>query len=170
MHRARPLRIAGWVASLATSFVFVGCVERVLVVESHPPGARVFVDGTDRGATPVRVPYVHEGRFRVRLEMEGYDAVADEIVTRTGPDAVPGIDFFAENVWPGRIRRTTVRRYDLPPLKPSSYTEAEIEALLRRADGFRDRTQREVREPGTPSPSRPPSPTPAPAPRAPAGR
>jgi hypothetical protein len=147
-----------------------GCVERILVVESEPPGARILVDGRDRGRTPLRLPYVHDGTYRVRLEMEGHESVTDEIVTPTTIDAVPGIDFFAENLWPGRIRRATVRRYDLPVLK--RWSDEEFEALLERADAFRERTGREVAEPGTPPRTRPPAstPPPAPVPRAPAGR
>ena len=42
-----------------------------------------------RGTTPVRVPYVYEGRFDVRVEKEGYESAAVEVTTPTRLDAVP---------------------------------------------------------------------------------
>ena len=141
--------------ALAAASVCGGCVERVLVVESDPPGARVWVNGALRGTTPARVRYVHEGRFDVRVEKEGYESVASEVTTRTGIDAVPGPDFVAENVFPGVIRRRTLVRLRLPPLKPQSYTREELAALVARAEGFRARAKAAASEPGTPLPTPP---------------
>jgi hypothetical protein len=170
VSRVRRLPVLLRLSLILSAVISTGCVDRFLVIESTPPGARVLLDGRDRGTTPLRLSYVHDGTFRVRLEMEGHESVTDEIVTCTATDAVPGIDFFAENLLPRRISRATVRRYDLPPLK--RYSDEEFEALLKRADAFRERTGREVAEPGTPPRSRPPTPAPAPAsvPGAPAGR
>jgi eukaryotic-like serine/threonine-protein kinase len=44
----------------------------VLVVESRPPGADVFVDGKPAGITPVVLARVDAGEHAVRLEREGY--------------------------------------------------------------------------------------------------
>jgi hypothetical protein len=50
--------------------VFAG---RVLV-RSTPPGARVFVDGKDRGQTPVVITELARGEHRVRVLRDGYTA------------------------------------------------------------------------------------------------
>lgn len=43
-----------------------------LSVRTTPPGARVFVDGRDRGRTPASIRDVSRGAHRVRLVHEGY--------------------------------------------------------------------------------------------------
>lgn len=152
------LASGGLVATLVAVAALGGCgVQRALVVDSTPPGARLTVNGVDRGKTPVRIPYVHDGLFTVRLELEGYESIADEIWTETRTDARPGLDFFAENTGPRRERVTT-KHYDFAPLKRSSYTDAEIDAMFGHAKDFRRRTEREVAEPGTPLPTRPATP------------
>jgi hypothetical protein len=140
-------------AALAAGAALSGCVERTLLVVTDPPGARLTVNGVDRGVTPRVIRYVHDGRFDVRVEKEGYESLAAEVTTCTRLDAVPGPDFVAENLWPGRIRRQTVAHLRLPPLKRESYTKAEVEALLRRAEAFRAEAKAAIREPGTPVPA-----------------
>jgi hypothetical protein len=152
-RRGRAVLASG--ALVAALAALAGCgVQRVLLVDSTPPGAHLTVNGVDRGKTPVRIPYVHDGLFTVRLELEGYESIADEIWTETRTDARPGIDFFAENTGPRRERVTT-KHFDFAPLKRSSYTDAEIDAMFGHAKDFRRRTEREVGEPGTPVPTRP---------------
>jgi len=149
-------------ASLAVglaSLALAGCgMQRALVVTSNPPGARLTVNGVEHGATPQRIPYTHDGLFTLRLEREGYESVADEVRTETARDALPGVDFFAEN-FPPRRERVTTKHYDLRPLSSTPPTQAEIDAALARARAFRERTAAEIAEPGTPTPSRPRPPT-----------
>jgi hypothetical protein len=106
----------------------------------------------------VTVPYVHEGRFDVRVESPGYESAAVEVVTPTRADSVPGLDFFAEHLT--RRRRQVVHDVRLAPLKTDSYTRAELEAMWKRAEDFRVRANEGGPAPGTPSP--PPAPTPRP--------
>ena len=44
----------------------------VLVIESRPSGASVFVDGRRVGTTPISVPDASPGTHRIRLEMTGF--------------------------------------------------------------------------------------------------
>jgi hypothetical protein len=141
--------------SAALGLLAAGCVERTLLVRTDPPGARVFVDGRDAGTSPATIRHVHPGRFAVRVEMEGYESIADEVTTPTTVDALPGPDFFAENVWPGTIRRQTVASYRLIPLRRDSYTKEELLALKRAAEEFRAKARAAVAEPGTPTSSKP---------------
>jgi hypothetical protein len=146
------------VLAAGTAFPAAGCMKRSLVVRTDPPGATVFVNGRDLGPSPVTVPYVHEGRFDVRVEKPGYESVALEITTPTRADAVPGPDFFAEHL--SRRHRQVVHDVRLPPLKPDSYTRSEIEAMWKRAEEFRARANEPDPAAGTTSP--PPAPPPAP--------
>jgi hypothetical protein len=51
-----------------------------LVVRSTPAGARVFVDGRDRGATPVTLGELARGDHTVRIVRDGYTAAERRIV------------------------------------------------------------------------------------------
>jgi len=55
-----------------------------LVVRSHPPGARVFVDGIERGRTPLRLENLVPGRYAVRLESVGYVSRLFRVTVRAG--------------------------------------------------------------------------------------
>jgi hypothetical protein len=146
-------------AALAGALACGGCVERTLLVVSDPPGARLSVNGVPRGVTPRVIRYVHDGRFDLRLEKEGYESLAVEVTTCTRLDAVPGPDFVAENLWPGRIRRQTVEHVRLTPLKDRSYTKEEVRALLARGDAYRRKARAAMQEPGTPRPRPGPPPS-----------
>jgi cytoskeleton protein RodZ len=50
----------------------VAAVSPVLVVTSHPLGARVVVDGIGRGTTPVTIEYLSLGEKTVRVLYDGY--------------------------------------------------------------------------------------------------
>jgi hypothetical protein len=50
----------------------VGRFIGVLVVDSRPSGASVFVDGRLAGTTPVEVSSVDAGSHALRLELDGY--------------------------------------------------------------------------------------------------
>ena len=57
---------------------------RGLVVRSHPPGARVFIDGIERGRTPLRLENLIPGRYTVRLERVGYVTRLFRVTVRAG--------------------------------------------------------------------------------------
>jgi len=50
----------------------VGRFLGVLLVDSRPPGARVFVDGKAAGTTPLEMSSIDAGSHALRLEMDGY--------------------------------------------------------------------------------------------------
>ena len=123
-------------------------------MDSNPSGAHVFINGKDRGLTPQTIRYAHEGRFEIRLEKQGYESLAEEFETTSHADAIPGPDIVLENL-PGPTRRVTSRTFELAPLKRSSYSEAEMKAMLSKADAFRREAKASFVEPGTPQPTRP---------------
>jgi hypothetical protein len=125
-----------------------GCsTRRVLTIRSDPPGARVWVAGVDRGTTPVDVPFVHYGRFPVRLEKAGHHSLAGEIQVPSQIDGYPIVDLPSELTvrerrfeWTGRLQRLD-----------TSPTEADARDALERAKAMREETHRAVTEPGTPA-------------------
>jgi TonB family protein len=56
-----------------------GTREGVLLVDSEPPGAQVYLDGKPLGATPVAGVEVNFGRHVLRIEKEGRDPVSAEV-------------------------------------------------------------------------------------------
>lgn len=140
-HPAR--RGAAVLILLCVGALAAGCsTRRTLTIASRPSGARVWVDGTDRGMTPIAVPFVHYGRFHVRLEKEGYRALAEEIVLPNRIDGYPVVDLPYELT----VRnRQFQRTFDLEPMSRAP-VESEVEEIRRRADAFRERTARETSE------------------------
>lgn len=55
-----------------------------LVVNSTPAGARVLLDGTDAGLSPVVLPNISADNHTIRLEKDGYVAAAREVRITAG--------------------------------------------------------------------------------------
>jgi hypothetical protein len=135
------------VALLFAGVLLAGCsTKRTLWIESDPPGARVFVDGVDRGPAPAAVPFVHYGDFDVRLEHPGHVPWAGVVSVASRIDGYPVVDLPFELA----VRHRAFRwKGSLLPI-PARPTEADARAAYDRALEFRARTHREVAEPGTP--------------------
>lgn len=124
-------------ALLATA----GCsTKRTLTISSSPSGADLWVAGEKRGTTPVQLPFVHYGDVEVRVEKPGYETVATVVDVPTQIDGYPLIDLPFEFAVRGRSF------YWHATLKPLSRepTEADVDAVLRRANAFRARTLEEA--------------------------
>ncbi|MGQ9661694.1 MAG: PEGA domain-containing protein [Kiritimatiellia bacterium] len=55
-----------------------------LVVTSEPPGARLLLNGADRGTTPCTVDRIREGDCRVELLLDGYEPYIRELRLAAG--------------------------------------------------------------------------------------
>jgi len=53
-----------------------------LFVNTVPTGAKVFIDGVERGTTPLILPSVKEGVYRLRITKEGYEDRRIRVVIR----------------------------------------------------------------------------------------
>ena len=60
------------VVAFAAVLLTTGCVERRFRVESHPPGAYLYVNNTPYGPTPVDVPFLFYGDYDIQLVKEGF--------------------------------------------------------------------------------------------------
>ena len=59
-----------WIACLIAVFALLllsGCVQRILRIESDPPGASVYVNGEAAGKTPLEHPFDFYGKFEIVL-------------------------------------------------------------------------------------------------------
>jgi hypothetical protein len=137
----------------ALALLAAGCgMQRTLIVDSEPRGARAWVDGKERGFTPVSVPYVQPGAFHVRLEKPGYASLAQDVLIPSGMADYPLLDLPSEIVG-GHKRVTRTLRLEPLPAAPGPEGLAEVRD---RAQEFRARAEREVAEPGTPQPKNAP--------------
>src|SRR3954454_556612 len=113
----------GAVAVLCAAAGLTGCVERRFVVEADPPGGLVLVNAQPLGVTPVDGAFLYQGNYNFTLVKDGYETlqVKQELPAKWY-EYVP-IDFFSENVYPGKIEDVRRFRYSLQPLaQPRSDT------------------------------------------------
>lgn len=144
-------------AILLFALVAAGCsTQRQFTVHTDPVGADVWINQRYEGKSPVTVPFVHYGRFDVRVEKPGYRSEAVEFVLPTPVDGRPLVDLPGELTVP---QRRFARSVKLTPL-PSRPGQAGLAAALENARALRDRAEAARTEPGTPAPSpRPDSPS-----------
>ena len=72
------------VAIAVTLFACVGGQRLTMVISSTPPDALVHVNDFPRGVTPVEVPYLWIGEYRIQMSLDGYQPV-DEVVSVRKP-------------------------------------------------------------------------------------
>jgi len=112
-----------------------GCVDRRYVVTTNVPGAQVFVDGTAIGPAPVDNRYDYAGWREMRAVAPGYEPTVRRVQFKPRWYDYPGLDLFAEVIWPFRIE--DVRRVDLilEPQQPQRNDELQMKAEELRARG-----------------------------------
>jgi len=55
-----------------------------LIVKTRPSGAEIIVDKRSRGRSPLTLESLDPGRFKVRVELTGYEPAAKTVLIRTG--------------------------------------------------------------------------------------
>lgn len=124
------LRVVRAAGALFLLLSLAGCVERRLWVRTDPPGAEVRINGDVVGRAPVSWRFDHYGTVLVEAELDGYVPVQRAFELRTPWYQRPVVDFFADVVWPGRIKDDHELALRLEAERPP--TEAEIEAGIRK--------------------------------------
>lgn len=94
-------------------------MERILTVQSNPPGALVYLNGQEMGRTPVQRDFTWYGTYDVAVRREGYETIKkNEPVIAPIYEWVP-FDLVAELLpIPFKDRRTLT--YDLKPMPPAT--------------------------------------------------
>lgn len=114
-----------------------GCVERLLAIQSDPPGAAAYLDGEKVGTTPCEVPYTWYGTRLLVLELRGFNLVRQEVVLNPPWWQILPIDFITDVLIPMTIRDRLSVSYRLDP---APATPEEVDAVLERADELRKRS------------------------------
>jgi len=109
-----------------------GCVQRRMTIRSNVPGAQVYVDNYEIGRTPVSTDFIYYGQRDIRLVKDGYETLKVKQTVNAPWYQYPGLDFFAENVWPWEVRDERNFNYQMQPqyLVPT-------ETILSRAEELR---------------------------------
>lgn len=113
--------------------VSAGCVERTLIVKSDPEGAEVWVDGRQRGVTPLEVPFESYGTRALVLRKEGHVPARVQVELPAPWWQFPPADLVTDLLWPGTIE--DVRETELVVLARRGEPET-AEALAERARHF----------------------------------
>jgi hypothetical protein len=156
MSDYRWLTLAGACLTLMS-----GCVERRFVIESTPPGAKVYVNNRAVGYTPVDVPFTYYGKYLIQLELDGHQTLIKEQDVSAPWYEFPPFDFFAENLYPFKIDDVQRLHYDMAPLQ-----RPNLDELRQQAEDLRQKG-RALPEPTIPAPGandRRPTNAPPPAP------
>lgn len=114
-----------------------GCVERLLAIQSDPPGAAAYLDGEKVGTTPCEVPYTWYGTRLLVLELRGFNLVRQEVVLNPPWWQIVPIDFVTDVLIPMTIRDRLSVSYTLDPAPASP---EEVDTVLQRADELRKRS------------------------------
>jgi hypothetical protein len=125
----------GCVLAITVCLCAVGCVERRLMVRTNPPGALLYVDDYEIGATPIATNFTYYGNRKIRLVKDGYETLT--VVEPIPPPwyQITPLDFFSENLVPGQIRDQRTLDFQLVPqaVVPPEQLLSRAEALRRGA-------------------------------------
>jgi hypothetical protein len=106
-----------------------------MIIRTNPPGALAYVDDNEVGLTPVAISPIYYGNRKIRLVKDGCETLTLIQSVPTPWYEVPPLDFFSENLLPGKIR--DVRTFDYQ-LQPQGVVPRE--ELLNRAETLRHGT------------------------------
>ncbi len=120
--------------TLILVFFLAGCVRRSILIESDPPGAKIWInEKLMEKTTPVTHEFITHGRYKFRLEKTGFrELVTREMVRAPLYQWIP-LDFIFEFLVPIRFEDRHRFRYSLSPLPPQELLEPEsasTEAIL----------------------------------------
>lgn len=86
-----------------------------LFITSVPTGAKVFIDGVEKGTTPLHIAAVKEGRYQIKIKKDGYEDRLFDLVMRNGSRVELTFDL-AESK--GRVLLDIKREPSAPALLP----------------------------------------------------
>lgn len=138
-----------------------GCVERVVRIETRPPGAQVVVNDEEVGVSPVKFYFTWYGDYDLVFRKEGYQTMKTHHRIDAPWYQWPPIDMVSETLVHAMIRdERTLPTFALQPEVPPDFG-----TVVERAVELRDRALFEGDEP-VPEPAgepAPPATQPAPA-------
>jgi len=121
--------------AVTVALACVGCVDRILTIQSSPPGALVYLNDQEVGRTPLTRRFLWYGTYDVQVRREGYQTLRTQSpVIAPWWQWIP-FDFFAE-LMPARLPDHHTVSYKLTPL---SQVQVDPEAMVQRGERLRER-------------------------------
>lgn len=114
----------------------VGCVDRRFVVNTNVPGANIYVDGVAIGSGPADNRYDYTGWREIRAVATGYEPLVKRVKFEPHWYDYPGLDLFAEVLWPFRIEDVRHVELTLEPARPPRNEELQDKAEYLRSRGL----------------------------------
>ena len=112
-----------------------GCVERLITVTTDPPGAIVWLNGEEVGATPVTTSFTWYGTYDVVIRKDGYETLKTAQDTPAPFYQWPGIDLVSECLLPFTITDHHQWEYEL-----TTHAAVESQELIDRAKSLQEET------------------------------
>ncbi|MBW1945802.1 MAG: PEGA domain-containing protein [Deltaproteobacteria bacterium] len=112
-----------------------GCVERLITVTTEPPGAILWLNGEEVGATPVTIPFTWYGQYDVVIRKGGYETLKTVKDMPAPFYQWPVIDLISECLLPFTINDHHQWESEL-----TTHAPAESQELIERAKSLRDET------------------------------
>ena len=104
----------------------VGCVERMMTIESNPSGALVHMNDLEIGRTPVTRDFTWYGNYDVTVRKEGYQTLKTETNVKAPWWQWVPFDLFAE-ILPIPFKDRQSIAYTLEPATTQPATQSLIE-------------------------------------------
>ncbi len=112
-----------------------GCVERLITVTTDPPGAIVWLNGEEVGATPVTTSFTWYGTYDVVIRKDGYETLKTAQDTPAPFYQWPGIDLVSECLLPFTITDHHQWEFEL-----TTHAPVESQELIDRAKSLQEET------------------------------
>ena len=115
-----------------------GCVERIMKIETDPPGALITVNDEEVGVSPAKFSFLWYGDYDIIARKTGYKVLKTHYRVDPPWYQYPPIDLVAETLIPTTIRDEHV----LPVLRLEPAEQPTVEEVIRRAGQLRRQAQR----------------------------
>jgi len=112
-----------------------GCVERYISITSKPPGALVWLNDEEVGATPITMAFTWYGEYEVVVRKSGYETLKTSQQAAAPLYQWIGFDFVAECLLPFKFVDNHNWNFTLV-----EQTQPESAELIQRAQSIRTET------------------------------
>lgn len=110
-----------------------GCVRRTLTITTEPSGALLWLNDEEIGRSPASVDFLWYGDYDVVARLDGHSTLVTNHPIKAPWYQLPGMDFFAEVLYPGWIHDQRQVHFELAP-----ESLPEQAQLLQNAESFRE--------------------------------
>jgi hypothetical protein len=122
-------------AAVVALLACTGCVERMLTIQSDPPGAVVYLNQQEVGRTPLETRFTWYGNYDVMLRKDGYETLKTNGQVHPPAWQWPVIDLLFD-VIPARFEDRHTLNYTLKPTPDTTGTD-----LIARGERMREQLE-----------------------------